>query len=150
MGLNGENLKYAAENIKECRKHKTNRFRVLIVSGSDKKGRNLAAILQPAYNATDIKDINGGYEDFSLVFDSTSRRDEVVTKINSAISEYRAAHPDLYNTQQQTTPQTHSVETPAPTENPETEEKTNWKTYLILGMAIAAILIILWPKKKKK
>ena len=150
MGLTGENLKYAAENIKECRKHGYNKRRVLIVTGSDKKGRNLAAILQTAYNATGIADYSGGYKDFSLCFDTMWRRDEVVQQINAAISKYRAEHSEIYNPPQQTEPPIsgENLETTENTETPQ-KESPDWTTYIIIGLAAVAIVLLVWPKKKK-
>lgn len=155
MGLTGENLKYAAENIKECRKHGYNKRRVLIVASSHFTGRTLAPILQEAYNATDIADYSGGYEDFSLCFDTVWRRDEVVNQINAAIAKYRSEHPELLNTPDPSLPWETEDETPEAAESaeetPDTPQKESpdWTTYIIIGLAAVAIVLLVWPKKKK-
>lgn len=140
--LTNEQLKYVAQHMTFCRKHGYKKYRVLIGADSNDAGKKLATILPSAYGASNIADYSGGYRDFSMVFDSVTRRDEVVENLNANVNAYRDSHPDV-------------VYTPDPVT--ETEEvtievsgkKSNTTTYIIIGAAAIVIALLLWDRKKK-
>lgn len=142
MGMTTEQLKFVAAHMMFCRKHGYKKYRALIGADSNDNGKRLATILQTAYGASSIADYSGGYRDFSLVFDSVTRRDEVVENINANVNNYRDSHPEVVYT----------LPTESPTTTTEVVEKksTDWTTYLIIGAAAVAVIMLLWDRKKKK
>lgn len=142
MGMTTEQLKFVAEHMTFCRKHGYKKYRVLIGADSNDNGKRLSTILMDAYGASDVADYSGGYRDFSLVFDSVSRRDQVVENLNANVNAYRDSHPEVVYTPstQGTEPATDVVE----------KKSTDWTTYLIIGAAVVAVIMLLWDRKKKK
>ena len=142
MGMTTEQLKFVAEHMTFCRKHGYKKYRVLIGADSNDNGKRLSTILMDAYGASDVADYSGGYRDFSLVFDSVSRRDQVVENLNANVNAYRDSHPEVVYT-----PSTQSTE---PATDVVEKKSTDWTTYLIIGAAAVAVIMLLWDRKKKK
>lgn len=142
MGMTTEQLKFVAEHMTFCRKHGYKKYRALIGADSNDNGKRLSTILMDAYGASDVADYSGGYRDFSLVFDSVSRRDQVVENINANVNAYRDSHPEVVYT----------PSTPSPESSTDVVEKksTDWTAYLIIGAAAVAVIMLLWDRKKKK
>jgi hypothetical protein len=143
MGMTNEQLKFVAEHMMFCRKHGYKKYRVLIGADSNDNGKRLSTILMDSYGASDVADYSGGYRDFSLVFDSVARRDQVVKNINANVNAYRDSHPEVVYTY---TPSTQGTD---PATDDEVKKSTNWTTYLIIGAAAVAIFLLLWDRKKK-
>ncbi|MBR3711104.1 MAG: hypothetical protein IKM99_09125 [Bacteroidales bacterium] len=143
--LTGEPLKFAAEHMTNCRKHGYKKYRVLVSADSNTDGKTLCTYLQQVYKPSGIADYSGGYRDFSLVFDTVSRRDEVVNDINDAVTAYRMAHPGSAPTNGGSST-VYTSEEPVDVQT----NKTGWTTYLIIGAAAVAIIMLLWNRKKKK
>lgn len=144
MGMTTEQLRFAAAHMTNCRKHGYRKYRALIEADCNANGQTLATMLKTAYGASDIADYSGGYKDFSLVFDSVTRRDEVVDKINAAVNAYRDAHPEIV-------PETvlPSAEDPGNAGADEGKKTASWTNYLIIGAAAVAVVLLLWDRKKK-
>ena len=138
-----EDLKFVASHLMNCRKHAYKKYRVLIEADSNDNGKKMATILKTAYDASDIADYSGGYRDFSLVFDSVSRRDEVVDNINANVLAYRNSHPEtVYQADPTPSGQTEIEIT-------ETAKVKDWTTWLVVGAAAVVIILLLWDRKKK-
>lgn len=140
--LKGEALKFAAAHMTSCRKHGYKKYRVLVCADSNKDGKTLCTYLQEAYSPSNIADYSGGYRDFSLVFDTVSRRDEVVDDINKAVNAYRDANPGI-------APETSPPENPVVDDPLDDQTKSpSWTTYIVIGAAAVVILLLLWDRKK--
>ena len=145
--LSGTALSYISDHVIEVRKHKSNRYRVLIVADSAEAANNIGRWLKTAWNAVAIKDQNDNVpNDISIQFDYMWQRDQAVDEINKEINDYRRANPD--SIVPPPTPTTSESEDPTTTDEPE-KEKTNWTTYIIIGLAAVAIILLVWPKPKK-
>lgn len=140
MGMTNEQLKFAAAHMTFCRKHGYKKYRALIGADTNSNGKTLSTILMSAYGASDIADYSGGYRDFSLVFDSVTRRDEVVKNINDNVLAYRDAHPEAVYA---------PPEPESPPDDPVGKESPNWTTYLVIGAAVVAVILLLFDRKKK-
>lgn len=140
--LTNEQLKYVAKHMTFCRKHGYKKYRVLIGADSNDAGKKLATILPSAYGANDIADYSGGYRDFSMVFDSVARRDEVVENLNANVNAYRDSHPDVVYTADPVT-ETEDVTLEV------SGKKNNTVLYVIIGAAAVIMILLLWDRKKK-
>lgn len=141
--LTGVPLEFAAKHMTNCRKHGYKKYRVLVEADSNANGKTLCTYLQEVYRPEDIADYSGGYKDFSLVFGTVWRRDEVVKEINNAVAQYRIAHPDAVPTYGNASSGT-GDDTPGP------QKKTSdWSTYLIVGAAVVALILLLLNRIKK-
>ena len=145
--LTGSLLEYAAEHIVVCRSHKRKECRALIETDDEQSWGRLQTKLKELYKAESVKDNSGDDYDFSLVFDSGSRRDEVVNDINDAIDAYLAAHPET-DTAFTYTPGNTPGNTPGKEPEPD-EENKDYTAYIIIGAAAVAIILLLWDRKKK-
>lgn len=149
--LKGNTLAYVATHLVRCRKHASKRCRAVIVADDRESWNKLQQKLTSIYTDASIKDDSGKDCDFSLVFDNSGRRDEVVADINGAVGEYLEAHPEVDNPDYEPDPDP----TPAPTtdtivgegEDEETETKTDYTTYIIIGAAAAIVIALLVWKK---
>lgn len=152
--LNNTILKFMSEHLVECRKRKGNRYRMLIVADNGNNAKQIAIWLKPIYGAISIADDSGNDNDVSLVFDTSPERDEAVRSVNAELVAYGKSHPDAYVVPVNDSPSSgtgggggNGGNLTDPDE-PE-KEKTDWTTYIIIGAAALAIIILLWPKRKK-
>ena len=146
--LTGTALEYISAHVVEVRKHKGNKRRVLIVADGKDAAERIAIWLKTAWNAESIKDNNDSVpNDISIQFDTVRHRDNAVSEINKEISDYRKAHPETIVPPAVDTPSSDEVTTGTDEESVAT--KRNWITYAVIGVAVVAILIILFRKKKK-
>lgn len=143
--LKGNDLKYAAEHIVVCRQHKRKSCRALIETDDEQSWGRLQTKLKDLYGANSVKDNSGDDLDFSLVFDDSGARDKAVNDINDAIEEYIALHPDTDNNFNYTPPQTTTSGEP----EIDTSTSKDWTTYLVIGAAAVAIILLLWNRQKK-
>ncbi len=84
--------------------------------------------------------------DFRMSFVDKDTRDKVYDELQSAIAKYQAAH--IVEVQQ--TYGTQGLDAPSTTGDDELKTKsTSWTTYLIIGAAAVAVILLLWDRKKK-
>lgn len=107
----------------------------------------MASILPNAYGASGIADYSGGYRDFSLVFDTVERRDDVVKNLNANVNAYRNAHPEIVYSGDPETPS--GTGTTGTASDPTASKAKDWTTYLVIGAAAVVILLLLWDRKRK-
>lgn len=127
---------------------------MLIVANSGSNAKQIAVWLKPIFGAIKIADDSGNDNDVSLVFDTSSERDSAVRQVNEELVQYGKSHPDAYVVPVNDSPSSgtgggggNGGGLPDPDE-PE-KEKTDWTTYIIIGAAALAIILLVWPKRKK-
>lgn len=131
-------MEFISAHMTECRKHGYKPYRLLIIADTKANARTIGSYLKTAWGAASIKDDSGGDSDLSLVFDHVWQRDQAVQEINEEVNAYRLANPgSIFGS------------APTPTDIPE-KESPDWTTYIIIGVAAAAIILLIWPKKKKR
>lgn len=137
-------MEFAAKHMVLARKRNNKPCRVLVIADSDTNGQRLASYLMNAYHPEDLADYSGKYIDFSLVFDSETRRNEVLEDLNSTVEEYREQHQEIVPPQDNTV-----YETGGADEGLTETKSTDWTTYLVIGAAAIVIILLLWERKKK-
>ena len=144
--LKGIQLQFAADHMTNARKRngKAGKW-VLVEADSNDNGKTLSMYLKDAYKAKEIRDYSGGYRDFSLVFDSKDRADEVLSDLLNSTIAYKEAHPDLYDYEPDPTPVPESDTGDG--EEEEEQKKTDWMPYIVVGAAVVIIIVLLLWKK---
>lgn len=151
--LNDTILKFLSEHLVECRKHNYKPCRMLIVADKLKNAKQIAVWLKPIYGAIRIADDSGDDKDVSLVFDTTGERDDAVIKVNKELVQYRESHPEAYEAPIVNPPSSGNGNgggnLPEPEEPEPEKQPTDWTTYIIIGVAALAIILLVRPKRKK-
>ena len=150
--LNDTILKFLSEHLVECRKHNYKPCRMLIVADKLKNAKQIAVWLKPIYGAIRIADDSGDDKDVSLVFDTTGERDDAVIKVNKELVQYRESHPEAYEAPIVNPPSSGDGgggNLPEPEEPEPEKQPTDWTTYIIIGVAALAIILLVRPKRKK-
>jgi len=148
--LNDTVLKFMSEHLVECRKHNYKPYRMLIVADSGTNAKQIAVWLKPIFGAVKIVDDSGNDNDVSLTFETIGERDSAVRQVNEELVQYGKSHPDAYVVPVNDSPSSgtgNGGNQPDPDE-PE-KEKTDWTTYIIIGAAALALILLVWPKRKK-
>ena len=145
--LTGEALAFVAEHMRECRKAGGALKRQMVVTcDSSTNAKTIVPWLKSLWGAEKI--VGDIKKESSIKFEYMWQRDQAVEQINAEVNAYRLAHPELIVP---TTPQT--PETPTQTEpDPDEPEKEaiDWTTYIVIGVAAVAIILLIWPKRKKR
>lgn len=141
--LGNEALKYIAEHMVECRKHNTAKRRLVFIADTSTAAGAIIPWLKTAWKATKITDNQDNVR--VLLFDTVTQRDNAVEEINAEVAAYRFAHPETIVPAE-----------PTPSNAPDTtdtnaleKETPDWTTYFLIGLAATAIVLLIWPKKKK-
>ena len=123
---------------------------MLIVADSGANAEQIAMWLEPVFGAVKIADNSGNDNDVSLVFDTSPKRDEAVRQVNAELVAYRQSHPDAYVVPVDDSPSsgTGNGDNLPDSDEPE-KQPTDWTTYIIIGAAALALVLLMWPKRKK-
>lgn len=145
-GLKGDNIKYVAKHLTLCRKHNSADRIVVYVDDQDYHA-GVQQRLITAYPIKKVTDQSPKDLDFVLVPQGLHAKD-IVNDINRTVDDYRQQHPEILVDDDDLTPDT------APdsdTDTDEEEPKTiDWSTYIVIGLAVVAVIVILlWDRKRK-
>lgn len=119
-----------------------------VIMKNSSYGERAARIFEVRYNGI-ILNI-GGWKEFDVKFASKSEMEQALDDINVSIAswwdEYKQNHAQEYIE--------HGIPDPSypdPEPDPDTDKKAiDWTTYIIIGAAVVAIIILLWPNKRRK
>lgn len=133
--LTGQDLEYVANNMKDCKKDPLYKRRMVVRVYSANASNEMKSILERAFNPErSLFEVDG---DVVLKFPYVWQRDEAVRDLNAAVDEYLAT---AYGP-------TPDPDTPTVPTN-ETETKTDYTTYIIIGAAAVVIIaLLLWLRK---
>ena len=134
--LTGKALEYVALNVEKCSKDWLYKRVMNVTVGDASAGKRVCQYLVEAYGPKKYFPVEG-WKKFGLRFEYVWQRDQAVADVNAAQSAYFDEEPD--------------TEEPTDPEKPEKEEETetDWTTYIIIGVAAAVILLLLWDNKRK-
>lgn len=144
--LKNSALEYISEHMVECRKHNSAKRRLVFIADSSAAAAAIIPWLKTAWGATKITDNEDNVR--VLLFDTVGERDKAVQEINAEVAAYRYAHPDSIVPKEAVINTTDVTNTTAEPDEP-TKETPDWTTYILIGLAAMAIVLLIWPKKKK-
>lgn len=142
--LTGYNLDFIATHIQEIDKYNRGIYFCFDTKDNGTEGfRILNAVLPVTTSGYGIDK-----RDFTLKFGSVDKRDEIYTELSKEVNDYRQSHPEA------TDPYYNNPVNPGAGGNSgngnDVKKSTNWTTYLIIGAAVVAVIMLLWDRKKKK
>lgn len=139
--LNGANLQYVADNFIALTKvGPSGNMTMIFTAASNASREKLVQIFTSLYNVKSTR-YGDGFGSIILQFNNPSDGDEFYRDVLGAVSQYMEAHPNV-------TPE-NNYNNHLADDMGGNEQTLDWTTYLIIGAAAVAILILLWPKKRK-
>ena len=138
--LSGKNLEFFAKHYESFKE--AYRTQIYFCFDSKANGKSAFTMLKTVYASECNYNAYGiDHRDFYLGFTSKATRDWVMQDIESSLSAYQEAHGN--------DPVEEITEDITITEVQGAQANKDWTTYLILGAAVAVILLLLWDNKKK-
>lgn len=150
--LTGENLKFIATHREEIELYHGG---IYFCFDSKANGAEAYNILSNRLSS-DISRISYGLDkrDFTIIFKGgETKAAEIYPKIVKEIEDYRQVHPEVtdpyYTDPNDPDLQPGSSSGTGSILN-SVSKSTDWTTYLIIGAAVVAVIMLLWDRKKKK
>ena len=142
--LTGKNLEYVALNVDTIEKHPLDKRGMHVTVADQSTADQVKQRLMAAYSAKGSYNLFGG-RDFTITFDKVWKRDEAVADANAAILEYFDAQPDDPPYGSGNNPDADTTEIEGSTA---ATTKTDYTTYIIIGVAAVIIIaLLLWKRK---
>lgn len=142
--LKGANLEYVANNFLSLSYTGPTRMVLTYIAASNASREKLIEIFTSLYNVKSAS--NGkGYGEIILRFSNPIDCEEFYNEVKGAVVDYMNAHPNV-------TPENNFNEhvTDDILDFDDKEKSIDWTTYIIIGAAVVAIIILLWPNKRRK
>lgn len=147
--LTGNNLKFIATHREQIEQYHGG---IYFCFDSVANGEEAYQILYNALRPEGIRSIKYGLDkrDFTIYFnDGESKMIELYPKILKEVEDYRNAHPEVTDPYYTDPNDPDLLPTSSNSSANGTDSKTNWTTYLIVGAAAVAVILLLWDRKKK-
>lgn len=147
--LTGNPLKFIATHREQIEQYHGG---IYFCFDSVANGEEAYQILYNALRPEGIRSIKYGLDkrDFTIYFnDGESKMIELYPKILKEVEDYRNAHPEVTDPYYTDPNDPDLLPTSSNSSVNGTGSKTNWTTYLIVGAAAVAIILLLWDRKKK-
>lgn len=147
--LKGQTLEYFATHMRSCVKAPgSQKRRLRIYADTTDAAEVMGNIANGVFGGISYgvaPDDVGGFA--AVNFDYVWKRDYAVERINKEVSEYRAARQETLL--ENLLANTNKPEGNNPDPDEPEKEKTDWTTYIIIGAAALALVLLVWPKRKK-
>lgn len=144
-------MEYFADHMRSCVKAPgTQKRRLRIYADTADAAEVMGNIVKGVFGGISYgvaPDDVGGFA--AVNFEYVWERDYAVERINKEVNEYRAAHQDTILENYLASSENHEGENAASDEDEE-GKKTGWITYAIIGLAAVAVILLVWPKRKKR
>ncbi len=140
--LTGNNLKFIATHRQEIEPYNGG---VYFCFDTIANGTEAYQILRNRLSS-DIRSIKYGIDkrDFTIYFvGGETKAKEVFNQINKEVEDYRQANPEV------TDPYYTDTNDPDLVSGTGSGSGIDWVTYLVIGAAVVAIVLLLWDRKKK-
>lgn len=148
--LKGKTLEYFAKHMRYCTDAGSGYIYPTLVIGTDSKesASSIGSVVKSTFKGRkyflDPKDEKRVFVSFNKG-DDRWRRTYAIEQINKEVDAYNAANSEYILKE----PETDNPKDTDTTDTGEEKSSTNWTTYVILGLAAVAIVVLLFSKKKK-
>lgn len=145
--LTGKTLEYFAAHLQSIEKAPgAQKRRLRIYADSRTAADHMANIVNSVFGGISYATAPEGHDNFAAVnFEYVWERNYAVEQVKKEVSRYRTGNQDslLENLLA-------DDDTDPPTEEEDEDgKKTDWTTYIIIGLAAVALILLVWPKRKK-
>lgn len=149
--LTGDDLTWMYGHLKPNYHQLARKDRLWFAFANQSEGRKGHDIITRVYSDYYVKSGDvGNYTDFNIKFSSQAAAEWVLADIQDSFREYNTYHPSANMGGQAGTGSSPDPTDPDPGPDDDKEKAIDWITYIIIGAAVVAIIILLWPNKRRK
>lgn len=143
-------MEYFADHMRSCVKAPQKR-RLIITGDSHEAAVFMGQTVKSAFGGEWCDTGTALDKDAIVKFEFVWQRNDAVKYVNRDVDNYRNGHQDTVLENLLASSENHEDENAASDEDEDEEgKKTGWTTYAIIGLAALAVILLVWPKRKKR